>query len=224
MILDNLILIFAFVKSLGLCVKELFKTDLAVFQKFLSKLTILDSLDSGFLTSETEFNSNNLLAQITIESAILLFVLSLSENGFHNDSQIFLIQGCLCNGILSLIMSLLILSFKPREHISFQFYELFVKIVRENNVSNTSDLLLNSFFLVLKLFHVLLTLFSQLLLFFVDLSSHNHLLFSWRLIRMLLLLASVESSIIIVLVMMSSSVTSSSTSERFQGCTRDIGA
>jgi hypothetical protein len=56
------------------------------------------------------------------------------------------------------------------------------------------------------------------------LSSHNHLLFSWRLIRMLLLLASVESSIIIVLVMMSSSVTSSSTSERFQGCTRDIGA
>ena len=69
---------------LSLCIKELIKTLTTIDQKLLSEYRGFIILPNCLEMLQVKFEADDLLAEITIEYAILLLILSLSENSFDN--------------------------------------------------------------------------------------------------------------------------------------------
>lgn len=51
-------------------------------------MAVFDCLDSGLESLKAKLKANDFLTEFSIEGAILLFVLSLSEDSLNNDVQI----------------------------------------------------------------------------------------------------------------------------------------
>ncbi len=149
--------------------EELVEALLAEVEQDLSELTVLQVAYSQFLALEGEFESDDALAEVSVELAVLLLVLSLLEDALHHRVHVVVAQRS-SQAVLIFVVPVLLRRLQISEHQEAQLVELLLEIVRSNLVRDESDLL-DHVLLALDFFVELSSLFLQFLLVDVDFLS-----------------------------------------------------
>jgi hypothetical protein len=89
---EDVFLILALQELNGLLGEELVETGTAVRQQGLAEERASNVLFCRNKASQAQLQSDNFLAEFSIENTILLFVLSLTEDGLNDDLEVFLAQ------------------------------------------------------------------------------------------------------------------------------------
>lgn len=127
----------------------------AVLQQLLAELTISDSLHSYLLVAfQVDFQTNDLFAKISVESAVLLFVLGLSENGLYHNLQVLLHRSvllltfflCLFSQDINVsVKALFIGKLTVTEHETTELLEFLIEVIWKNDVNDKTNLLMGVF-------------------------------------------------------------------------------
>ena len=160
---QDVLLILALKELQGFLGEELVETGTAVRQKGFAEERASNVLLCRNKASEAQLQSDNFLAELSIENAILLFVLSLTEDGLNDDLEVFLAQILVgkCR-VQFFIVTCLIGCLEITESVAAELLKLLIEIVGKDNVDDETDLLKN-IFISLCLFDSLLAFFDQLL-------------------------------------------------------------
>ena len=178
--LVSILLVLAIEELLGLFGEELVEAGLTVLEEQLPELTVLDVLDGRLHILEVQLEFDDLLAQFTIENAVLLLVLRLSEDGLHDDLETLVAYIFVSQLAQRRIVALLVWEFVVTKHKNSQFFELLIEVVGSDYVDNESNFLLGVFF-TLGLFQNQLRLLKELFLKLVSFSTFKLVLLGLRL-------------------------------------------
>jgi hypothetical protein len=161
--LEDVFLILALQELNGLLGEELVETGTAVRQQGLAEERASNVLFCRNKASQAQLQSDNFLAEFSIENTILLFVLSLTEDGLNDDLEVFLAQILVgkCR-VQFFIVTCLIGCLEITESVAAELLKLLIEIIGKDNVDDETDLLKN-IFIPLCLFDSLLAFFDQLL-------------------------------------------------------------
>ena len=160
---EDFLLILALKELQGLLGEELVETGTAVRQQGLAEERASNVLLCSSKTSQAQLQSDNFLAKLSIENAILLFVLSLTEDGLNDDLQVLLAQILVGKCRVQLfVVTWLSGRLKIPESVAAELRKLLLEIVGQDHVDDETDLLKN-IFVALCLFDSLLAFFDQLL-------------------------------------------------------------
>ena len=161
--LEDVFLILALQELNGLLGEELVETGTAVRQQGLAEERASNVLFCRNKASQAQLQSDNFLAEFSIENTILLFVLSLTEDGLNDDLEVLLAQILVgkCR-VQFFVVTCLIGCLEITESVAAELLKLLIEIVGKDDVDDETDLLKN-IFIPLCLFDSLLAFFDQLL-------------------------------------------------------------
>ena len=160
---EDVLLILALKELQGLLSEELVETGAAVRQQGLAEERTSNVLLGRGKASQAQLQSNDFLAELSIENAILLFVLSLTEDGLNDDLEVLLAQILVgeCR-VQFFVVACFIGCLKITKSVAAELLKLLIEIVGKDKVDDETDLLQN-IFISLCLFHSLLAFFDKLL-------------------------------------------------------------
>ena len=143
---ENFILILALKELQGLLGEELVETGTAVRQQGLAEERASNVLLCSRKASKAKLQSDNFLAKLSIENAILLFVLSLSEDGLNDDLEVLLAQILVGKCRVQLfVVTWFSGRLKVPESVAAELRKLLLEIVGQDHVDDETDLLKNIF-------------------------------------------------------------------------------
>jgi hypothetical protein len=143
---EDFLLILALKELQGLLGEELVETGTAVRQQGLAEERASNVLLCSRKASKAKLQSDNFLAKLSIENAILLFVLSLSEDGLNDDLEVLLAQILVGKCRVQLfVVTWFSGRLKVPESVAAELRKLLLEIVGQDHVDDETDLLKNIF-------------------------------------------------------------------------------
>lgn len=161
-----------------LCLRgeELVETGLAIGQEIGSELAIFDVLNGGLESLELELESHDLLAEVSVEDAVLALALGLLENAL--DDNLHVVDPLFGVPLVDLgVVAGLVRKLDTAKHVLAELDELLVEVIGGDDVDNETNLLVKVLVRFCDLFEDLLGLASKDILELVcDLSAKPLLL------------------------------------------------
>lgn len=156
--------------------EELVKTGLAIGQKVSSELAIPDVFDCGLESLELELESHDLLAEVSVEDAVLALALGFLENALYH--YLHVVDPFLRVPLVDLgVVTGLVGELDAAEHVLTQFNEFLVEVIGSDDVDDETNLLVEVFVSFGDLLEYPLGLTGQLVLELVsDLPAESLLL------------------------------------------------